>query len=455
MKLTSSNPSCASPVRWRRRTLGIATVSLAATVTFAGCATSSSSTAPQEPPSAASTELTEEDVELSLTFVDDPPTEDLVEAFESQHPNISIETQIVPFSDYIKSIRLTMSSDDAPDIAQYNPGAMHSLIPAGLITNLDPYAEAYGWTEAFPETTLGTLRSNEDATQYGTGSLYAVPGALSVLGVYYNKDLLAAAGVTEPPTTFAEFESALQAVQQEGGTDTFTVGAQTIGGFQMWNALTDVLGDPAEYQDWVFGTPGATIETDGALAAAQKVVEWNELGYIPESANGTADSDALAQFTNGEAAFYISGSWSASAINESLGDSAGFFAMPTENPDTPLSASGSAVSFSISSSSEHPDEAAAFLDFLRTEEAAPIQFEGGFLPVNTDVELDSSGLRDDIVQDFTRIDDGAGIVPFADFSSPGMIDVLTSGSQGLLADQVTPEEYLSSLQDEWESSHGG
>lgn len=454
MKLSISStrvPAVSGGCGRRRATSVVLTGAVLTALT--GCVTSSGGGAePQAASSPASTDLTDEEVELTVTYADDPPTEDLVEAFEQEHPNISVTTQLVPFSDYIKSIRLTMSSDDAPDIAQYNPGAMHSLIPAGLIRNLDPYAEAYGWADSFPETTLATLRSDEEAKEYGTGSLYAVPGALSVLGVYYNKGLLESAGVTQAPSTLDELESALQAVSDAGATP-FVVGAQTIGGFQMWNALTNVLGDPEDYRNWVYGKSGATIETDGALAAAQKIVEWNEKGFIPPSANGTADSDALATFTNGGAAFYVSGSWSASAIEEALGEDAGFFAMPAEDPSTPLAASGSAVSFSISAKTEHPDEAAAFLDFLSTEQAAPIQFDGGFLPVDTDVPLDSSGVRKDTVEDFARINDGAGIAPFPDFAAPGMIDVLTASSQGLLTGQVSPQEYVASLQTEWASYH--
>src|SRR5688572_13133553 len=72
-----------------------------------------------------------ETVTLELSYVNDPIGAAVIEAFEAAHPNIDIEASIVPFSDYVSTIRLTMASDSAPDIAQYNAGAMRTLIPAG------------------------------------------------------------------------------------------------------------------------------------------------------------------------------------------------------------------------------------------------------------------------------------------------------------------------------------
>ena len=112
------------------------------------------------------------------------------------------------------------------------------------------------------------LRSNAEATEYGTGGLYAVPGALSVLGVYYSTSLVEAAGVTDVPASLADFEDDLAAVA-DSGTTPLSVGGLQVGGFQVWNALTNALGDEGEYRDWVYGKPGSTIETPGAEEAAQ------------------------------------------------------------------------------------------------------------------------------------------------------------------------------------------
>jgi ABC-type glycerol-3-phosphate transport system substrate-binding protein len=423
---------------------------VAALLALAACAESSGG----EPaaPDSVSKNLTTENVTLTLAYTDDPPTKALIDGFRAVHPNITIKAQQTPFSDYVKSIKLSMADAAPPDIAEYNPGAMRTLVPAGLIYDLTKYEELYGWRNAFPESSLEVLRSNPSAKEYGTGGLYAVPGALSVLGVYYNKAYVKAAGLSKPPATLAEFDAHLAAVKKSGKTP-LSVGGLQVGGFQVWNALTNVLGDERQYRDWVYGKPGASIETDAARQAARKLVAWGEAGYIPASANATADSDAQADFVNGESAYLINGNWAAAAIGQAMGDNVGFYLLPQAAAGDSTVASGASVAYSISAKTRYPNEAAAFLDFMRDAKAAAIQFDGGFMPVNSSAAITATGVRADIAGQFKTVVEDDGIVPFPDFATPNMIDRLTSGVQGLLSKKTTPEAFLASLQESWAQYH--
>lgn len=400
-----------------------------------------------------STEITSDPVTLTLAYTDDPPTQALVDGFTELHPNVTIEVQQTPFSDYVKSIKLAMASDSPPDIAQYNPGAMRSLVPAGLILDLTPWSDAYGWEDSFPQASLDVLTSDEEAKQFGTGSLYAAPGALSVLGVYYNKSLVEEAGVDGVPADLGEFEDDLAAVQADG-TPPLSVAALEVGGFHIWNALLDRLGDVQDYRDWVYGVPDSTIETPAAVEATDTLVDWIDKGYIPESANAVGYADALAAFTSGKAAYHVNGNWAASAIEAELGDNVGFFLMPAADADGPLVASGASVAYSISSKSKNPNVAAAFLDYLGSADAATVQFEGGFMPVNKDATVEATGLKGEIASAFSELVAVDGIVPFPDFAAPSMIDQLISGVQALISKQSTTDQYLGSLQTTWSEYHG-
>jgi ABC-type glycerol-3-phosphate transport system substrate-binding protein len=436
------------------RTLGhrirLVAAGIAVALAAAGCAESGGGGPAQA--TGASKDLTAGNVTLNLAFTDDPPTQALIDAFRAKHPNITIKAQQTPFTDYVKTIKLSMASATPPDIAEYNPGAMRSLVPAGLIYDLAPYEKLYGWGDGFPASSLEVLKSNPKATEYGTGGLYAVPGALSVLGVYYNKALVQAAGVTAPPTSLAEFEQNLAAVKGTGVTP-LSVGGLQVGGFHVWNALTNVLGDSGEYRGWVYGKPGSTIETTAAKEASQKVIDWVARGYIPASANATADADAQANFVNGKSAYLVTGNWAASVIEESMKDNVGFFLLPQATAGAQTIASGASVAFSVSSRTKHPNEAAAFLDFMRSPEAAAVQFDTGFMPVNTSADVKATGLRADIATSFKSVVQDDGIVPFPDFASANMIDRLTTGVQGLLSKRTTPDAFLASLQESWAEYH--
>ncbi|GGP02111.1 extracellular solute-binding protein [Nonomuraea glycinis] len=420
-----------------------------AALALTACAGTGGTSAPAPVKQAdVSTTIPSDPVTLTLAYSNDPPTQLLIDGFKKKHPNVTVKPQMTPFNDYIKSIKLAMSGDAAPDIAQYNPGAMNTLVPAGLILDLNPWAKAYGWTGKFPPSTLEILSSDKTAKQFGTGGLYAVPGGLSVVGVYYNKTM-----VKEAPKSLPEFEAALQKVKDSGGNP-LSLGALQVGGFHLWNALLNVTGDVADYRGWVYGKPGSTIETDAARKATETLTNWAKKGYFPEGASATADPDALANFAKGRSAFLVTGNWGATALEKDLGKDVGFFLMPTPSGEPAKVASGASVAYAISAKSKHPNVAAAFLDYLSSPEAAKIEFDGGFMPVDTKAEVGGEGLRGEIATVFGPVAQANGIVPFPDYASPGMIDKLTPGIQALIGGKMTTDAFLKSLQESWDGHHG-
>src|SRR5699024_1904494 len=120
-------------------------------------------------------------------------------------------------------------------------------------------------------SSLEVLMTDDKAMTYGDGKLYAVPGALSVLGVFYNKKILKDAGINELPTTVSEFADDLKTVKDSGVTPMSLSGLDT-GGTQLWGALTSVLGSSQDYKNWIYGKAGSTIEAEGAKKAAQSIV---------------------------------------------------------------------------------------------------------------------------------------------------------------------------------------
>ncbi len=432
-----------------------ALLSVIAAAAVAGCGslTPDSSDDSAKPTAPVSTKLSDEKVTLTLAYADDPPTKALIAGFEKAHPQVKITPQFTQFNDYVKSIKLSMASDSPPDIVEYNPGAMRSLIPAGLVLNLDRYEQAYKWRGAFPPSSLDVLRTDTGAKRYGTGSLYAVPGALSVVGVYYNKRLAEQAKITTPPKTLADFETAL-AKAKAAGLQPLSVGALDTGGLHLWAALLNVMTPVDGYRKWVYGTPGASIVTDGATQASEKLAEWAKQGYIPKSANGIGEQDSAAAFAKGKGVFLVNGNWAQAVLSEAMGGDLGFFLMPGVDAGAPAVASGASVAYAISAKSKHADAAAAFLDYMRSPEAAVIQSAGGFMPVDVTAAPAAEGAQADIATSFKAVVENDGILPFPDFAAPSMLDALTAGGQGLIGQKTAAPTYLESLQGVWTNYHG-
>ena len=91
---------------------------------------------------------------------------------------------------------------------------MVTFAEQGLLKNLDEYAAAFGWDE-WPVPQLNQNRVAEDGTR-GSGSLYAMGLNYSLTGIFYNKELAAQIGMTEPPQTLAEFDEILARAKEAG-----------------------------------------------------------------------------------------------------------------------------------------------------------------------------------------------------------------------------------------------
>ena len=433
----------------KRKIALVGTMALA--VALVGCGTGGTGARPPASSSEVSTKITDKPVTLKVAYASVQPITPLTEGFTKLHPNVKFELIETPFADYQTSLKLAMSSNESPDIVQYSPAPMRAIVPAGLVEPLDAYAEAYGWADKVPESLLGIVTSNKDATLYGAGNLYALPGAVQMLGVFYNKSLVKAAGVKKEPATLAEFEDDLAAVKKNGITPMAVPGLAT-GSFQLWGALSNVMGDPAAYSDWVYGKKGATLLADpGFEEAAATVKEWADAGYMADGVNAVADPDAITELTSGQRAYFLTGNWNAKQLSDSMGDDLGFFLLPGVKAGSPAIASGSGFPYSISAKSENKDVAAAFLDYVASEKASQGVFEGGYIPVQP-FAVNGTDVRDAIVTNYEHVVDGGGITPFANWASSSMIDPLTAGMQGVISGNVTPRAYLESLQADWESN---
>jgi len=443
----------ARPLTARRFGIGaIAAVSVA--LVLAGCSVTpkaeSHSSSPANGP--VSTAVPADKVTLKLAFTtSEDMTNALVKAFEVKYPQITIKPQFTQFSDYVKSLKLTMSSSDAPDLAEYNPG-LKDLSSAGLIADLTGYEKAYNWDSAFPKSALDELRVDKTGKVLGTGSLVGVPAGLSLVGVYYNKQLLTRAGISGPPTTLDDFTADLAKAKQ-AGLNPLSVGALDNGGLHLWSAIMNVTTPVNDVRKWIDGQPGGSITGDGPTQAASLVADWAKQGYFPKSATGTSENDALAAFSKNGSVFQVNGNWAASDLDKAMKSNVGFFLVPPSQAGGPAVGNGFSVNFSMSGKTKHPEAAAAFLDFLHSPEAAKIAVESGFLSPSPAVAPATTGVKQDLTLANQKVGADDGLVPFPDFAAPAMLDSLQSGLQSLIAGRMQPKAFLASLQDVWAAYH--
>src|SRR5699024_4329851 len=167
----------------RNPALSVVAMGAGAVMVLAGCSSSDPTADGHLEPATVSTTIPEEEITLSLSYVSDPAMPKLIESFEAEHPNITIDPTQTALAEYTDTITAIMTNDSAPDIVQFFPGVMRTLVPSGLIYDLQPYATAYGWGENFPPSSLCAFTLNQSGKRLNSGQLYALPAAQRVTGV--------------------------------------------------------------------------------------------------------------------------------------------------------------------------------------------------------------------------------------------------------------------------------
>ena len=383
-----------------------------------------------------------------------PIWDEQIAAFEAANPGVTIERSSRSFSDYLDTVLLTLSGDDPPDIFQGNAGYTVDgpLIEAGLVLNLDPYEAQYGWNDLFGESALQINSFSEDGLRWGEGPLYGLSPTNEIVGVYYNKTIAADLGIELPPASFADFEASLATAADADVLPILAGNLDKWPGGHLYNVIQNAIAPGQENFDWVLGADGATYATDGNIEAAAKTQEWANAGYINDDLNGLSYDDSTAQFTDGGALYYFAGSWLVGAYQDA---DIGFFVMPRVDGQPPAATGALSSPLHVSSSSPHADLAVEFIDFLTNAEAASTLAAAGQLPAATGVAAAEEGsLAADVSGALGQVAAGGVLVPYLDFAMADP-DPITAGLQEILADRVSPEDYVADVQSAYEAEKAG
>lgn len=379
----------------------------------------------------------------------------IVQAYEAKYPNVDIVVDnSLGFNDYGSAIELKMSGDDAPDIAQAGQGytMMGPLVEAGLLRPLDDYAELYGWADRFGPGLLDQARFEPDGSKFGTGDLYGLAKGGNMVGVFFNREIMAELGLTPPFADWASFSAALDAAQAAGYIP------MALGNSEQWPAnhtlsiLISQTCDNATMLGWIYGNEGSDFTSDCFLQAAETMETWADSGLIDPAANSLTFDDGINRFAEGNSAFFVTGNWALPTMVEKMGENVGFAGFPPVEAGGPARATGATTSpFTISSKTEWPDVAANFIDFMTGPETAELRANGGYAPLLTDVEIAAADAT--VINEYNAVWKEViaqdGLTLFLDWSTVGMGAVLFPAIQELIADQTDAASLVEVVQAEW------
>jgi multiple sugar transport system substrate-binding protein len=168
------------------------------------------SSAPAFDPTSVSGDLTLQG--WSAGAVEAPILDKVLEDFQAAYPNIKVKFEPIA-GDYNAAMAAKFSSQDVPDVFYVDSGPAATWIDDGSIEPLDDYIAKSGFdTSAFYPAYL-------DAFKGPDGKQYGLPKDGNTIAMAYNSDILTAAGVTAPPTTWEELTAAVDKLKGQEGLD--------------------------------------------------------------------------------------------------------------------------------------------------------------------------------------------------------------------------------------------
>lgn len=148
-----------------------------------------------------------------FTGPDGPFMGEIVEAFNAENDNISVV--MTTQSEYYTQLSTAAASDTLPDVAIVHADQVATQAFRNILRPIDEIVTANGINGA--DYPAGAWNAGEVA-----GQRYSIPLDIHPMTMFYNADLLVAAGFDAPPTTGEEF-AAIAAAVTDGSNNGFMI----------------------------------------------------------------------------------------------------------------------------------------------------------------------------------------------------------------------------------------
>ena len=317
-------------------------------------------------------------VELKMVAADYPGDgttqqkqwDDLSAAFTAANPGIKMTVSVVSWNDIDQKVQTLIATGQTPDVV--NKGDYSAPAAAGLLYPASDIVSASTLADILP-TFLNNSKYN--------GTVYALPDLASARALFYNKDILAKAGIKKLPTTWAELEAAAKTIKAKvPGVYPYAVPLgpeEAQAEFQIWAG-----GNGGKFYDyttkkWVINSK-ANVET---MSFLKKMTDAKLTEPNPQKCDRTSCAQAL--FAAGKAAFIngsvFLGSWLKANGGDKINVGTGSFVANKGMKPVTL---GVQDYFTAYKANNHQAEIKKWMDFVYkpANYAAFLVAAGGFIP---------------------------------------------------------------------------
>jgi multiple sugar transport system substrate-binding protein len=343
-------------------------------------------TAAPEPTAAPPTDTPEpEPVELHMTWWGSQTRHDqtikIIEMFQAKYPHISITYEFSSFGDYWPLLSTKAAAGELPDVLQQDYAFFKQYVEDGLLIPLDPY---------IADGTINLDNVSQETLSGGVvdGKLYALNLGTNSQSWVIDLDLFEQAGipVPDPDWTWKDFEDINMQLHEKLG---------------IWGNGGD-LSNPQIVNCTFLSLGGGLYSDDGralGFTDDQPLIDYlammkrlQDAGAMISREEQVASPPTLENnpLVTGKAAMYFAHTNQLLALWKAAGENRRLKMLPVPRAEGATQSANyfkASMFFSISAHSEHPKEAALFIDFFtNSAEAHEIMLAERGIPVSSAVQ---------------------------------------------------------------------
>jgi multiple sugar transport system substrate-binding protein len=437
-----------------RRLRMLTVAALAALLAAAGCGGGSSSSSGPKP----SSQIDKTPVTITMWHLwsgeEGKPFEQALKGFEQKYPWITIKQQVQPNTDndtFDPNLVNAINGGNPPDVAMpFGPDYVGQYCASGLWEDLAPYLKA-------DNMTIGDFAPAAITYTNVGGHQCALPSLTDAYGLYYNKDLLANAGITAPPKTMDELMADAKKLTQRNSD-----GSIKVAGFVPLNGWEQLgPGDLANSwgAQWFDSSNTPQFAEDPGWAAAlrwqKQLIDFYGYEDITKfyAANVNNEFNPSNAFEKGKVAMMFDGEWRTAFIkrdNPSLNYATAPFPAASDHPEMYGSGRVGGTIIGIPKGAEHPDQAWLLVKYLASDTSYLVQMANavGNVPT-TEASATSPDLK--LPPQFDTflgvwLNDKSAFAPPTQPSGNGYANLLDTFEQKWQAGKISDSDLQSALQ---------
>ncbi|OYP19907.1 ABC transporter substrate-binding protein [Streptomyces sp. FBKL.4005] len=226
---------------------------------------------------------------------------------------VTVEHRSVPGASLVPTVLRQASSRTLPDLLMLDNPDLQQVARTGALTPLDRYGvDSSGYAEGI--LSAGTYQ----------GKVYGLAPTVNTVALFYNKDMLAEAGVSVPKT-WDELKRAAAQLTRPGRYGMAVDANATFEG--TWQFLPFL---------WSNGGDETRLDSPQAAQALQLWVDLVESGSMSKSVLNWTQADVHDQFVAGRTAMMVNGPWRISELDKAEDLHWGVAPLPVRKPGQTL-----------------------------------------------------------------------------------------------------------------------